>query len=35
MDLAGKTVVITGGSRGMPPRRAVRLGREEASVGVN
>ena len=35
MDLAGKTVVITGGSRGMGQRLAVRLGREEANVVVN
>jgi enoyl-[acyl-carrier protein] reductase III len=35
MDLAGKTVVITGGSRGMGQRLAVRLGREKANVVVN
>ncbi len=35
MDLAGKTVVITGGSRGMGQRLAVRLGREQAQVVVN
>ena len=35
MDLAGKSVIITGGSRGMGRRLAVRLGREEANVVVN
>jgi len=35
MDLAGKTVLITGGSRGMGQRLAVRLGREQANVIVN
>lgn len=35
MDLAGKTVVITGGSRGMGQRLAVRLGAEKANVVVN
>src|SRR5690348_4716084 len=35
MDLAKKTVIITGGSRGMGQRLAVRLGREGAQVVVN
>jgi enoyl-[acyl-carrier protein] reductase III len=35
MELEGKTVVITGGSRGMGQRLAVRLGREHANVVVN
>jgi enoyl-[acyl-carrier protein] reductase III len=35
VDLAGKTVVITGGSRGIGSRLAVRLGRENARVVVN
>ena len=35
MELSGKTVLITGGSRGMGQRLAVRLGREEANVVVN
>lgn len=35
MDLAGKTVLITGGSRGMGQRLAVRLGRERANVVIN
>ena len=35
MDLAGKTVVITGGSRGMGQRLAIRLGPEAANVVVN
>lgn len=35
MDLAGKTVVITGGSRGMGQRLAVRLGAEKSNVVVN
>ena len=35
MELERKTVVITGGSRGMGQRLAVRLGREHANVVVN
>ena len=35
MELEGKTVVITGGSRGMGQRLAVKLGREKANVVVN
>ncbi len=35
MELAGKTVLITGGSRGMGQRLAVRLGRDRANVVVN
>jgi enoyl-[acyl-carrier protein] reductase III len=35
MELSGKNVVITGGSRGMGQRLAVRLGREKANVVVN
>lgn len=35
MDLAAKTVVITGGSRGIGQRLAVRLGAEQANVVVN
>ena len=35
MELEGKTVVITGASRGMGQRLAVRLGRERANVVVN
>lgn len=35
MDLVGKTVLITGGSRGMGQRLAVRLGAEKANVVVN
>ena len=35
MNLADKTVIITGGSRGMGQRLAVRLGRERANVVVN
>src|SRR5438094_961221 len=35
MELERKTVVITGGSRGMGQRLAVRLGGERANVVVN
>ena len=35
MELADKTILITGGSRGMGQRLAVRLGRERARVVVN
>ena len=35
MELERKTVVVTGGSRGMGQRLAVRLGREHANVVVN
>ncbi len=35
MELAGKTVLVTGGSRGMGQRLALRLGREDANVVVN
>lgn len=35
MDLSKKTVIITGGSRGMGQRLAVRLGQEGANVVVN
>lgn len=35
MELAGRTVVITGGSRGIGSKLAVRLGREQANVVVN
>ena len=35
MDLAGKSVIITGGSRGMGRRLAVKLGQEQANVVVN
>ena len=35
MELAARTVVITGGSRGIGSRLAVRLGQEQANVVVN
>ena len=35
MDLSGKTIVITGGSRGIGRELAVRLGREGSNVVVN
>lgn len=35
MDMLGKTVIITGGSRGMGQRLAVKLGAEQANVVVN
>lgn len=35
MELTKKTVIITGGSRGMGQRLAIRLGREGANVVVN
>jgi enoyl-[acyl-carrier protein] reductase III len=35
MDMNGKTVIITGGSRGMGQRLAVKLGAEQAQVVVN